>query len=355
MKNHELKKQVGAPGENPMTRRKFLIASSVGTISYLMGRRRPGRNVIYAKSGQSGGGDRTMVNSRVAVVETDSRSGGVERAISLLDFEDEFSSQEVLLKPNFNTADPFPASTHNDTLVAIVENLRKLGAGKISIGERSGPPPTAQVFEDKGIYELTKEHGLGLINFDELPGSDLPVQRPELSHWRDGFRVAAPILEAEKIVTTCCLKTHQFGGEFTMSLKLSVGIIPRKGYDYMSELHSSPNMRKMIAEINQVYSPDLIIMDALEVFTDGGPSFGEKKKANLIIAGRDRVAVDAVGLAVLKTLGSNREIMSNSIFEQEQIKRAADLGLGARAANEIELVGREDNPEIISRIQNRLS
>jgi len=38
------------------------------------------------------------------------------------------------------------------------------------------------------------------------------------------------------------LKTHQYGGIFTLSLKLHVGVVPtsRHGYDYMRELHGSP-------------------------------------------------------------------------------------------------------------------
>jgi uncharacterized protein (DUF362 family) len=57
-----------------------------------------------------------------------------------------------------------------------------------------------------------------------------------------------------------------------------------------------------------------------------------------MIAGDDRVAVDAVGLAVLKELGSNDAIMGRKIFEQEQIARAVELGLGARGPADIELV-----------------
>jgi hypothetical protein len=49
--------------------------------------------------------------------------------------------------------------------------------------------------------------------------------------------------------------------------------------------------------------------------------------------------MDAVGLAVLKELGSNEAIMSRKIFEQEQIQRAVELGLGAARPDQIQLVG----------------
>jgi uncharacterized protein (DUF362 family) len=167
--------------------------------------------------------------------------------------------------------------------------------------------------------------------------SSSPLQSitPPGSHWKDGFLLAKPVVEAECVISTCCLKTHQFGGVFTMSLKLSVGLTPKT---IRRTMHRSPDMRRMIAELNAGYRPRLIVLDGVSAFTDGGPSRGELKAGNVMIAGDDRVAVDAVGLAVLKDLGSNEAIMGRRIFEQEQIARAVELNLGARGPAEIELV-----------------
>lgn len=121
-----------------------------------------------------------------------------------------------------------------------------------------------------------------------------------------------------------------------MSLKLSVGITHKKN---MRELHTSfLSMKKMIAEINQAYTPSLILLDGIEAFVDGGPAKGTKKKGNVMIAGTDRIAIDAAGLAVLKELGSNKDIMGRKIFEQEQIARAVELGLGITNPAEIEII-----------------
>lgn len=125
-----------------------------------------------------------------------------------------------------------------------------------------------------------------------------------------------------------------------MSLKLHVGCVPttRHGYDYMSELHSSPHQRKMIAEINEPFKPALIVLDGVEAFVGGGPMVGKLVKAGVFLASTDRVATDAVGVAILKSLGSNKGIMQPKIFEQEQIARAAELGLGSASPSEIEVV-----------------
>ncbi len=125
-----------------------------------------------------------------------------------------------------------------------------------------------------------------------------------------------------------------------MSLKLSVGVTHKKN---MTELHSSfLNMRNMIAEINQAYRPSLILLDGIEAFVDGGPMHGLKKRADVILAGTDRVAVDAVGLSVLKEIGSNKAIMGKKIFEQEQIARAAQLCLGVDRPDAIEIVADDE-------------
>jgi uncharacterized protein (DUF362 family) len=112
----------------------------------------------------------------------------------------------------------------------------------------------------------------------------------------------------------------------------------------MSELHSSfLSMRKMIAEINTAYQPSLVLVDGLTAFTDRGPSHGTRKEAGVILAGTDRIALDAVGLAVLKDLGSNRDIMEKKIFEQEQISRAVELGLGVSSPADIEIIADDEN------------
>jgi len=56
------------------------------------------------------------------------------------------------------------------------------------------------------------------------------------------------------------------------------------------------------------------------------------------MAAADRVAADAVGVAMLKQLGSNRTVMQSPIFDLRQIKRAAELGVGVKTAAEIDLI-----------------
>ncbi len=283
--------------------------------------------------------------SRVVLLKTGNRREGVKKSLDAFGMNP-CRGKNVLIKPNFNTADLTPGSTHNDTLVGLVEKVWEMGAKSISLGERSYPP-TREVMEAKGILPLLGKKDVRVINFDDLKEKDWVEFKPKKSHWADGFRVARPILESECLISTGCLKTHQYGGIFTLSMKLHVGVVPtsRHGYDYMRQLHSSPHQRKMIAEINEPFKPQLVILDGIEAFVDGGPATGKRARGEVFLASTDRVAIDAVGVAILKLLGSNESIMRPKIFEQEQIARAVELGLGAASPAEIEVAAADENSQ----------
>jgi uncharacterized protein (DUF362 family) len=265
------------------------------------------------------------------------RAQGLRSALAGLGGPD-FSGRKVFIKPNFNTADPAPGSTHLDTLAALVDELWERGAAGITLGERSFAP-TRQVMEDKGVFRLAAERGVEVVVFDELPPGDwVEVGRPEF-HWPEGLKVARPVLEADCLVEACCLKTHQFGGVFTMSLKLAVGTVPgaRQPGGYMDALHSSPHQQEMIAEINAAFTPELVIADGVECFVDGGPMTGRRASGEVTLAADNRVAADAAGLACLQRLGANRAVMETPVFAQRQIARAAELGLGPDGPEGMEL------------------
>jgi uncharacterized protein (DUF362 family) len=307
-----------------LNRREFLKSSGLIGSAWLLG---TDGGIVMAKD-----------KSLVTLVKTGHRKEGVKASLKALKINP-VKGKVVLIKPNFNTADAAPGSTHNDTLAALVEELWEMGAKSISLGERSYPP-TQEVMQEKGILPILDKLNVKVINFDDLQEKDWVLFKPKESHWANGFRIARPILESECLVSTCCLKTHQYGGGFTLSLKLHVGVVPtsRHGHTYMQELHGSPHQRKLIAEINEPFKPSLVVLDGVDAFADGGPATGKRVRGDVFLASTDRVAIDAAGVAILKFLGSNEKIMRPRIFEQEQIARAAELGIGASSASEIELV-----------------
>ena len=278
-----------------------------------------------------------MSKSEVYLVSSGDRKIGALRCLDHIGLPDYYGKQ-VYIKPNFNSADPPPGSTHNDTLETLLAAVRASNPKKIIIGERSGPAQVADVFVQKGIAALCEKYEAEFLNHEELPTEEwVKIEREDL-HWPGGFKVPKALVESDAVICTCCLKTHGFGGVFSNALKLAVGLVPK---DFQT-LHSSQHMRKMIAEINLAYKPDFILSDAVEVFTDGGPMEGERCHADITLVSRDRVAIDVVGLALLKSLGSNKAIMETPVFGQEQIMRAVELGLGVSSPDDIELVADDE-------------
>jgi len=279
--------------------------------------------------------------SEVYLIEGDSRSKAIHQLLTYFDLDD-FASKQVALKPNYNSADAFPAQTHPETLHGLISELQAAGVEDLTLGDRSGMGKTSEVLEQGGVTKLAKKMNFQIKILDDLPVAGWVHCDVEDSHWDRGFLMARMFIDAEKIVQTCCLKTHQFGGHFTLSLKNSVGMVarynPQDGYDYMGELHGSPNQREMIAEINTAYTPDLILMDGIKAFVKGGPADGKTVTPNLLLASADRIALDAVGVALLRHYGTTKEVEEGPIFELPQLARAIELALGASSLHDIKLV-----------------
>ena len=250
--------------------------------------------------------------------------------------------KDVAVKANFNSDDPFPATTHPDTLEAILGQVRDAGARTIRLGERSGMGETRAVLKNRGAVGIAARMGAEVVALDDLPPEGWEAVPPDGLHWERGFLIARLFREADAVVQTCCLKTHRFGGHVSLSLKNQVGAVakrnPENGYNYMAELHTSPHQRRMIAEINRFCACDITIMDATEGFSSGGPEKGGLIAPNIILASTDRVALDAAGIALLRSYGSTPEGMRGRIFAMDLIARAAELGIGVRSAQDLRLV-----------------
>ena len=279
--------------------------------------------------------------SRVAVVHTSDRRDGVSRGIALLGLSS-LESRSVFLKPNLNSSDLGPASTHEETLLAVIDALRDKNAGRMVLGDRSGMGNTREVLEARGLFKLGEKLDFQTIAFDELDASQWRHMTSPQSSWKHGVYMPTPFLDADFKVMMCCLKTHRYGGHFTLTLKNSVGLaakkVPGLAHDFMRELHSSPHQRTLIAELNALFTPDLIVLDGVEAFVDGGPAQGDLARGEMMLVGTDRVAMDMLGVAMLRELGTNDDVATGAITDLEQIARAIELDIGTHQATELEIL-----------------
>ncbi len=299
-----------------------------------------------AADGSSGDEEITDTPAKVYIVKTDNRLDGISAITSMcgLGFA---TGKNVVLKPNFNSANAFPASTHDDCLRGVVAALKNAEADQITLAESSGPAGTQKVIEAKGTLDLCAELNMDFVDFDEMPAADWELASFDGITWPGGLRIPKIMRGDQAVVLLPCCKTHEYGGHFTLSLKLGVGLVPKSR---RNEMHTG-NIRQLIADINGCFTPDLVIMDAMSCFITGGPDHGTVKHPNLLLASTDRIAIDAVAVAVLAAAGSDL-LQDKKIFEQDQIARAVSIGLGASSPDQIELVG--DDQSVISELRGIL-
>jgi uncharacterized protein (DUF362 family) len=278
-------------------------------------------------------------SAQVYIVKTTNRAEGIKLLLEKFELS-ELKDKKVIIKPNYNSDDPFPATTHIDTLHEVVKAVKAQRPESITIAERSGMGDTEEVLRSRGVYKLAEEEEIEVVNLDALDMDAWVLRGLEDTHWERGYLIPKVVMEAGYMINLPCLKTHRFGGDFTMALKNNVGLVARSDptYNYMWELHSSPHQRLMIAEINKDIPCDLVIMDAIKGFKNKGPESGDLIEPELMLLSDDIIAIDAVGVAILRMYGTTEKVQSGDIFDLDQINRAAELHLGVRFVEDIELI-----------------
>ena len=246
--------------------------------------------------------------------------GGLSKFISPKD--------TIIIKPNFNTADPYPGSTDPVFLLSMIELLK------------SHTSPSNVTLAESSVFHATTNKIMRNVFQDSFDAIDIPIitekdfnyKSVDLKQYGATYikKVKFPtqITEREaKLVLLPCLKTH-FIAEYTGALKLAVGFMERT---QKMRLHMSRKVPEKVAEINLGYKPDLVIMDARKIFVTGGPQKGDIEIPDTIIAGHSRTQVDMDGVDLIKKFSldntKNKIQQYQSSTEVRSIKRALSLNI----------------------------
>jgi uncharacterized protein (DUF362 family) len=258
-----------------------------------------------------------------ATAGSDIRSS-IDTAIALLGHIGQAiqSGDRVLVKPNFNSPDPYPGSTDPVFLRAVLELLLEVGA-RVTIGESSGGiwRPTRNVFRKVGILELVHHLGVELVAFDDRADDWVRIKI-------DGDYLSAVTMprlayEADRIVYLPCMKTHTIS-RFSGALKLAVGFMHPGERRALHTRH----LEQKVAEISLCWQPSLIIVDGRKAFVSGGPAKGQLVEPGLVLVSGDLVAIDVEAMKVLLSYGAKNKLMANP-WQSPQIVTALKHNLGA--------------------------
>ena len=271
----------------------------------------------------------------IAGVRHEDVEGAVRKAVSLTNsFETvAWEGARVLLKPN--VALPARVGTGIVTDARVVEAVTKLvlerDPKKVVIGEGSSVGydlpvrlDSVHCMETAGIVEVARKLGVELIDLNR--DERLKVRVPD-AFVMERFAIARTALEADVIISLPVIKTHIRTG-ITCGLKNMKGVLPG---DEKKRTHKT-GLDRAIVDLNRVVKPTFTIVDGITGVQGAWGSQSDevdRVPLNLIIAGSDVVAVDAVCATVAGF--DVREIL--------HIQGAAEANLGVCDLSLIEVRG----------------
>lgn len=241
--------------------------------------------------------------------------------------------KRVLVKPNVVNNRP-PPSTTSATLVAAVVQLVKKAGGLVTVADSSGMLrfPTSENLLETGVRRAAESAGARVLALEEQAWVRVEPSQAVAS---PSYLVSQPVYDADVFLNLPVVKTHQFA-HYSCSLKNMVGIVHPRYRPSIRFL--SGQWHEQIAELNLAVHPHLTIADATTMMIAGGPTSGTPVQANVLLFSGDRVALDAVAVALIRSYGEWPKVHGKTIWAQRQIKRAGELGLGVKGPNEMELL-----------------
>jgi len=266
--------------------------------------------------------------SVVALVRGDSPIDMVLNALERIGAEQIFSvHDQVLVKPNYiNDMHPSTGVTTDARVIeGVVKFLKEQGIENVIVGEGSGFADTFQAFRVAGIDKVAERWNAKLVDLNKDPLIRVEVPTPLTLKQ---VNVAKTALES-RLVSVPKLKLHRTAG-VTLSLKNMIGAVSPKG-----SVHS--RLGEKIADLASILRPSLSVIDGI-IAGEGHETSGDPVEMNLVLAGTDPVAVDAVGAAVM---GLNPRGIRH-------LRLAEEKGLGTCDLNQIKIVG-----EPIERVQRK--
>jgi len=257
--------------------------------------------------------------------ETNHRfTAAVRRALELLQWGPQCSGRTVLIKPNLvRTFEGKPGNTTDPrVLLGLVRVLEAFSPKAVMIGENPGcGVSSACGFRDSGCEQIAALTGAELVPFDTVPCRTVDIEGGLLL---DRAAIPEPWLDADLVVNLPIMKTHLHAG-VSLGIKNLHGIL----VDADRYFHHRMDVHQKMVDLLKIRTPDLTLVDGVLAMEGQSPFFGREREMDLLIAGSDPVAVDAVACTAMG-------------FRPEEIgiiRLAGTQGLGEMDLERVDVVG----------------
>jgi uncharacterized protein (DUF362 family) len=281
-----------------------------------------------------------MIKAKVSIVKTDPKleypkiRQAVERALDLIgDIQDIVKPGHlVLINPSW-VAPPVEREAGCITIPeiprAVADIVKDLGGRPVIAESSAVGVDTEKVIEGSGYREL-REMGYEVVNLKKTPWTTLSAENgkvfKELQCWQ-------LVEDADVVVSVPKLKTHD-QTEMTCAIKNLKGLQTDNG----KRKDHQEGLFEAVVDLMSVVKPQLAVVDATVCQEGLGPIFGRPVEMNLIVAGKDLVAVDSTCARLIGYEPGETLLTVN----------AAARGLGVLDPDQIEIVG-----EPLDRVKRR--
>jgi uncharacterized protein (DUF362 family) len=255
----------------------------------------------------------------VAVVSGPDYLSSTGKAVELLGGMEKFvkNGSRVAILPNTQSRHP-GSYTKPDVVRAVIRMCREAGAAEVNCLSWLTP----KHWEDSGLDKAVKEEGANLKLIDRDDESlykAIPV--PKGVALKEA-QIMKEFFNNDVFIDMPITKDHA-GNKFTGTMKNLMGLNFRVNNrtfhkeNWTTDQSAIEHLDQCIADLNTVIEPTLCVVDATEFITTNGP-FGPGKliKPQKVVAGTDRVAIDAY-CTTLWGLEARDIIMINKAYEHK--------------------------------------
>jgi uncharacterized protein (DUF362 family) len=226
----------------------------------------------------------------LAVVQGESPAAITKGALAALGGMAKFVAKGdvVMIKPNigWDRTPEMAACTNPEVIRALVEMSLAAGAKKVVVMDNT-TNQAQRCYARSGIQAAAKEAGAEVPFVNVRRVKKMAVKGEWLKEWD----IIQDFVEADKLINVPIAKHHSLC-RVTMGMKNWLGAIG----DPRNQLHQK--LDEAVVDLHAFFKPTLTVLDAWRILVRNGPQGGRPSDTKLlktVVAGRDGIAVDALG------------------------------------------------------------
>lgn len=239
--------------------------------------------------------ERPALSPVLAIAHGDDVGKMVQAAVAEMGGIETFLNPQdrVLIKPNvaFDRPPSLGATTHPDTLRAVIEVVKQAGVQEIMVTDNPINSPAGCFFKS-GIQAAAEQAGVRVFLPRPSAFEDVAIGGEVLGRWPMLYE---PIRWATKIIGVAPLKDHNLCSA-SVTMKNWYGFLGGRRNQFHQAIH------EVIADLAFMMAPTLVFLDATRMLIRNGPTGGalsDVKPGQTVVCGTDAVAVDAYGITQL--------------------------------------------------------